>query len=663
MFHAPRRRSAVVFAAGLVSLAASLPQQQQSPPPPQTPQRQQPIFRSGVDLVAVDVYPRRDGRIVEGLTAADFEVFEDGKPQAVEQLEFVRVEPAGPLEEFGPPVTPDGLTNAADPRRRLFVTYLDMFHTLVPGAAGVSTPVRSFYTRVHGDGDLFGFLTQTIPAPAMVIGRHPRAVDDALEKHWPTNRVFDLRKPQDQIEQLLELCYNNTVSAPLISRHRMRRTMRHLDELFQFVSQLRPSRTVVLLLADHWPTPATDRGLLDRLAVDTPAITGDVTRRGTPIDRMRGATEGAGCQREAMAIASMDLASQHRELIQRAQQHNILIYAMSPSQYQAAHTRLADGLIELAHNTGGKMIGSLTDLERSAGWLMDDTSAFYLLGYRSTNTAKDGTLRRIEVRTKIRDVRIVARRTYRAPSAEAMAALTAKDAAAAAVPPEVTDALTALAATERASSLVVAGAEWHAGRQLRIVAEIPEDAYRQGNWARGADVVVTLASGDVPIAATAQARLESGARSVSVPVDIGSSQAPWRATVRLTAGGDVLTERTVVTLPGTTLTGDPLYSRGPLSPRAPVAPTANPVFLRTERVRVEWPARGALDRREGRLLSQRGQPLPVPVEVSERMDGTTPIVVAEVRLSPLTFGDYVIELTVGRGPETELRFAAFRLAR
>ena len=57
---------------------------------PQTTQRP-PVFRAGATFVTVDAYPRRDERIVEGLTKADFQILEDGKPQAVESFEFVKV--------------------------------------------------------------------------------------------------------------------------------------------------------------------------------------------------------------------------------------------------------------------------------------------------------------------------------------------------------------------------------------------------------------------------------------------------------------------------------------------------------------------------------------------------------------------------------------------
>ena len=46
-------------------------------------------------------YPSRDGRIVEGLTPADFEVYEDGRLQTIEDLQFIRIEPNTPVADCG----------------------------------------------------------------------------------------------------------------------------------------------------------------------------------------------------------------------------------------------------------------------------------------------------------------------------------------------------------------------------------------------------------------------------------------------------------------------------------------------------------------------------------------------------------------------------------
>src|SRR3954454_23363273 len=63
-------------------------QQQQ----PQTEAQQRPVFRGGTHFVRVDAYPSENGHIVAGLKPEDFEVFEDGKRQAVESFDFISFE-------------------------------------------------------------------------------------------------------------------------------------------------------------------------------------------------------------------------------------------------------------------------------------------------------------------------------------------------------------------------------------------------------------------------------------------------------------------------------------------------------------------------------------------------------------------------------------------
>src|SRR3954452_9758890 len=75
--HAIVRRLAIASVVLLVILRATTPGGAQGTPQPPQP----PVFRAGTNLVQVDAIVTDDnGRPLTDLTAADFEVFDDGQP-------------------------------------------------------------------------------------------------------------------------------------------------------------------------------------------------------------------------------------------------------------------------------------------------------------------------------------------------------------------------------------------------------------------------------------------------------------------------------------------------------------------------------------------------------------------------------------------------------
>ena len=87
------------------------------------------------------------------------------------------------------------------------------------------------------------------------------------------------------------------------------------------------------------------------------------------------------------------------------------------------------------------------------------------------------------------------------------------------------------------------------------------------------------------------------------------------------------------------------------------------MFRRTERLHLEWPIDAASDSRGARLLNRQGDPLPVPIIVTERADGDRIVLVADLLLAPLAAADYIVELTAARGDKGQQQWFALRVVR
>ncbi len=128
--------------------------------PPGTAPPQAPAFPAGVDIVRVDaVVLDRDGRPVKGLTAADFEVLENGKRREVASFEAIDVReqaasaPAAPETESAPRVL-------LPQEGRAVLVYFDDIHVQAENAVLVRRQLAPFLSRELHPGDAI-----TIVAP------------------------------------------------------------------------------------------------------------------------------------------------------------------------------------------------------------------------------------------------------------------------------------------------------------------------------------------------------------------------------------------------------------------------------------------------------------------------------------------------------------------
>ena len=90
-------------------------------------QQQPPTFRSEIKTVHVDVSVLdRDRRPVRGLSAGDFTIVEDGRPQDIAVFQAVEIpEVRSTLAAWTREVASDVVGNDAPPERRLFLIVMD----------------------------------------------------------------------------------------------------------------------------------------------------------------------------------------------------------------------------------------------------------------------------------------------------------------------------------------------------------------------------------------------------------------------------------------------------------------------------------------------------------------------------------------------------------
>jgi VWFA-related protein len=665
---------------------AGLKAQQQPPQQPATP-----VFRAGVEFVSVDVFPRRDGTFIEGLRAEDFQVLEDGTPQTIESFEFVRIDP-NPLdsERRDPTSQADGDQQAADPRNRVFVVYLDLTNTTVAGGRQARQPLVDFLRRTIGARDLFTVMTPLTAAGQLVFGRRLETIEDQLERHWiwgRSDRVEILPTAESPYEerlldcvdvvapeQLAQLPYPGELNAQLltlahlmIQLHRSEQQMSSLDTLVRRLGALRDERKNVLFVSEGWvPRGPRDelRGLTfgdDSRRGATPSIWGKPGGSfGTVATNPYAGVDLAWCETETRRLALIDFEHRFRLLLTASSQANVSFYPIDVGGLRTAAPvgGAIDTLRTMAESTDGFAVVGTNDLTGAVRRIEQDLSAYYLLGYYSSNPTPNGRFRQIEVKVKDPDVRISARRGYFAmtPEMAAAAAAPRPDAGASAVD----ESIARLATVRPDAALFLAGVARSGGLDVSI--ELTADAARREGWTQGTTVQVTATGADGR-SATATAALAAGARNTRIALSADEAgTGPWRVVARATGRDRTVEERLEIPAADAQLVGQAVAYRALPSPRSPLRPLADARLSRLERLRVEWDVVAPAETHIARLLDRAGKPLGQPLPFTLLPDGRAALAV-DLPIGPLSEGDYLVELVATQGDVTERRLLAFRVIR
>jgi VWFA-related protein len=385
-------------------------------------QQRAPTFRADVVLVSVDVIVRdRDGAVVRGLTAEDFEIREDGQAQAIRTFAFQEIDDAKA------PVASVELL--ADVQARVVETAQQPATTAArPAAPDAQTPL--------GAQDLVG--RRLIVLLFDVSSMQPEDVQRSVES---------AQKYVDEQMSAADLIAVATVSSQLNvltdftgAREQVQEA---LNRLAYTEGTATPPPDAATMATDEVTTTDPDAAAAEEVA-ELDMFNNDMRLRILktlaetlqPIEQKKAVVYfSAGMQR-----GGSDNQVELRAAINAAVRANLAIYTIDTRGLQAVvpggdatrasgrgqglfsgrgmaqqFARLSSSqgtLSTLSMDTGGRAFTDTNNFGEAFTRLRRDMSAYYLLGYNSTNRTKDGRFRRIQVRLKKPDLRVEARAGY-----------------------------------------------------------------------------------------------------------------------------------------------------------------------------------------------------------------------------------------------------------
>jgi VWFA-related protein len=674
-------------------------------------------FRTEANFVRVDVYPTAEGRAVRDLTQDDFELFEDGKPQKIATFEYVQVRGAGQEDaRYEPTSVDESLRIAEQGRGRLFVIFLDTYHIDYGGSHRVQRPLVNLLNRIIGPDDMFAVMTPDMSAADITFARKTGTVAGYLSKYWfwgQRERLY----PDDPSEQEYIACYgardsgNAGVATELIRRRREHTVLTALDDLTKFLRGVREERKAVIAITGGWVLFRPNLGVTRNGQSEVPRV--GVTPEGKLVGDVEKEYRGAAtnkCEADRIMLSQIDDFEFFHELLDDANRANVSFYPVNAMGLEAfdrpiddngptegevqalgvrAHrgedpffpggnplvvndamiAQRTDTLESLAGNTDGLAVVNTNNIDAGIRRIVDDLSAYYLLGYYS-NGKLDGKYRAISVKVRRRGVDVRARRGYRAATEGDVDAGRGASAAYAVQSPSsaVQAALSALAAARpglplRTAVGYAAGGNAQTAARLWALAELDSQVARQDEWIGGGTVDVALTAPDGNTIASKSVRLAAGERAIAV--DLGQVTSPATGellvTVRVRPTGDALPYRDTIHLGTLAAPGKPLVLRRGLTSGIRYVPTADLQFRRAERVRVDLPVAGAATNASAELLDRTGKAMALPVRTDTRTDGDQAWVSAETALAPLAPGDYLIRLRLDVGGQGEEIVQGFRV--
>jgi VWFA-related protein len=403
-----RRTPVLLMLLGLVATGVLDAQQTPTTPPAA-------VFRSSVNLVLVDVVVRdKTGAVVKGLAADDFELTEDGVRQQIQSFAFEQVRNTAPSVETASTLA--ALAGAGG--------------SVPTGAAASAAPA---------------------PAPSSDVPTRPLTEED-VAGHRLLTLVFDTSSMQpEDVQQAVDSASKwvneQMTPADLVAVAAIGSSLQVLTDFTNSKDRLRSVLSVFAATdgtafdAVDASTAATDDAAQsatdDSTAVDASAQELDTFNNDVRLRALKTLAEALQPIRQKKAIIYFSSGMQRsgtdnqvelRAAVNAAVKANVAIYPVDARGLQAVvpfgsarqggrgglsvftgsamagqfNTLFAEQetLTSLASDTGGTAFTDTNNFGEAFTRVERDISSYYILGFASTNPARDGRYRRISVKLR-----------------------------------------------------------------------------------------------------------------------------------------------------------------------------------------------------------------------------------------------------------------------
>jgi len=391
------KAAAVLLA--LVLLCAPLPSQEPS----------EYVFHAQTDLVLVNVTVRdKSGKFLPGLKPGDFTILEDNKPQkvvsfdvqnidAVPTLDVAQAKPQPGAE--APPAAP--ATSAADAAnqfkdRRLIVLFFDLSAMEPDEIDHAVTSAENYVDKQMAPADLVSIVSlgssllvnQDFTTDHALLKKQLQAFSSGSGQGFEEGTTGTTEGTPDTGQPF-------TADDTEYNIFNTDRRLEALRSVAEKLSQVQQKKSLIYFSSG-----------MDRTGIENQS-------------ELRAAVNAA--VRSNLAIYIMDMRGL-QALVAGGEAQNASLRGVSAYSGQSTLNALnsnfttQETLVTLASDTGGRAFLDSNDFSKIFKGVQQDTSTYYLLGYHSTNLARDGRYRRIVVKVNIPGAKIDYRRGYYAPA-------------------------------------------------------------------------------------------------------------------------------------------------------------------------------------------------------------------------------------------------------